>query len=141
MKNLSTNNPMVGIFCADIILGSPKRDCRHLGICRVDPAESRSGDQASSRCQPSVQAYLSLDHHGRLFCSFNSLDLTTEQYAKHFGAGNFVVEDILELPPLVCHRLGTRQSLIISVGTFPVIEHRGRLLVSLKVHRVERTTG
>ena len=124
-----------------VVFGSPKEECRHQGICRIEPdvwdsLTSREGSSACSACPTHVE----IDDFGRLQLHFLRSAITDEQFDRQFVNEVFTVTDKYELPFWLKEALGFQEpteNWCLSPCTYPVLSVGPLLTVSIRLMHVQ----
>ncbi len=124
------------IFKAAVILGSPRRDCRLMGICKV-LSRDHAAIQAAADYLPNspccrMDANILIDELGRLCFHICEKTLCKKTREYHFQGDVFQMLDPYCLERSVCDALGQTEGLLfIPAGKYPVLPTGEGLLLSL----------
>jgi len=130
MRNIF-NQQLSNLVNAEIVFGSPRRDCRNLGICKIKTSDPDGNEEYKNSCL-SARANILIDTHGRLLVLFPKEGISEAVAATNFRNDSFRVEDAYTLTPRLCRLLGYPGGrLTITPGNFPVIMLREGYLLSL----------
>lgn len=121
----------VGIT-AHIVLGSPKKKCDGIGICRIERAVYQSGALAIGSCR-FTKALLTI-HAGQLSIYFVKHTLSLCALQKHFKNERFIIEEAVEVPVNVAHGLKLFYPVVIMPGNYQVQALKNHLVVSVAIN-------
>lgn len=114
-------NHQLGVapILVEVVYGLVNRDCRGMGICKLNAVESKDAECASSPCGSSL-AYLEV-HAGGQTVSLNFLKETISplQLEMRFAKGHFELAEPFEVPPPLAQRCG-REAILLAAGAYPV---------------------
>lgn len=88
-----------------VILGNPKKDCDHLGICYVTDDDHEPRPDFKVGC-PQVNGVFSLNLFGQLQILLARKDLTPGLRRQHFSTDKFIVVEPFVFSPELANRLG-----------------------------------
>ena len=118
----------------EVVFGSPRRDCRGMGICKM---EHQRREEGALRDCPRGAVHLQLDSSGRLLLHFDRTSMSRAVYARYFAAGTFTLDTSFDLPGPVVLNLGLPMGQYeIEAGAYPVLEIQDQALVSVRVRPV-----
>ncbi|TXF88459.1 hypothetical protein FUA23_14330 [Neolewinella aurantiaca] len=130
------DNHLTNLVTAEIVFGSPRRNCRNLGICKV-LTESGAKEQSLPDCCLSATANILIGDYGRLLMLFPMEGITEEVITRYFQGDVFTIESAYTLPPEVCTALGRDGGrLSVMPGKFPVLMLGEGLLISVPLMAV-----
>lgn len=114
-----------------VVLGNPKKDCDHLGICYVSDDDDPVQPVFRGPC-PSVAARFSLNLFGQLQIFIPQGNLSAKQREKHFGADQFVIVEPFVFSPVLARALGhAGDRLTVRPGQYPWTETAGGIYLHL----------
>jgi len=120
-----------------VIFGSPRHDCRYMGVCRIEPDPWDGLENDNPTCLHSYRAtaYLIADVYGRLQLHFLRSSLGSATLDRYFPRENFVVQDAFILPDWLKSDLGLEQKppYAIAPSYYPVLDTGGFLTVSARL--------
>lgn len=88
-----TNSPEAPNLLVEIVYGLINRDCRGMGICKINHAtENDLGSTANTICGSSF-AYLHLEQENLIRLRFLRSTISAGQYARRFQSGYFLLEE------------------------------------------------
>ena len=102
---------------ADVLFGSPGKDCRGVGICRV--GYRGTFQEESNNCKAAV-AEISFTKDERLQLKFKVNDLCQRIQKIHFRHGYFKVEKDFWMPDFVNKALWLKSGYTIKKGKYKV---------------------
>lgn len=109
----------VAPILVEVVYGLVNRDCRGMGICKLNAVESKDAQRASSPCGSSL-AYLEVHADGQTV-SLNFLKETISplQQEMRFTKGHFELAEPFEVPPPLAQSCG-RKAILLAAGTYPI---------------------
>ncbi len=139
-RNISTSSPLskvkVGVT-SNIILGSPKKNCDGIGICRIERhIHGAQPEQAPKRCCK-ARALL-IDNKGELVFYFIRHTLAPCVLSKQFIRGHFVVNETVSIPDDISVELGFPPDSYIDTGQYRVVDLGVHLCVAVRVSNKQR---
>lgn len=88
-----TNSPKAPKLLVEIVYGLINRDCRGMGICKINHAtENDLSSTANTICGSSF-AYLHLEQENLIRLRFLRSTISAGQYARRFQGGYFLLEE------------------------------------------------
>ena len=113
-----------------IILGNPKKNCDHLGICYVtdDDDVSRPGFQTDC---PLISGIFSINFFGQLRIVLAKKELTANLRERHFSSNKFIVEEPYTFPQKLVEILGGRGEMTIRSGRYNWEEDGRSIIISI----------
>ena len=109
----------VAPILVEVVYGLVNRDCRGMGICKLNAVESKDAQRASSPCGSSL-AYLEIHTDGQTV-SLNFLKETISplQLEMRFAKGHFELAEPFEVPRALAQSCG-REAILLAAGAYPV---------------------
>ncbi|MEL7247926.1 MAG: hypothetical protein AAFO03_05890 [Bacteroidota bacterium] len=127
-----STSPRTGVT-ANIVLGSPKKNCEGVGICRIERARDHQKKSAHRACLCTAKALLSAkdDQHLLIFLVKHSLAACAVK--KHFQGEFFQMEEPVMLPEAIRQELALPTPFWLSAGHYEItdIGHHLALKVAL----------
>lgn len=123
------------ILTRKFILGNPKMDCDHLGICYVSDNDDPQEPGFRTGC-PRISATFALNQLGVLHLRIPADDLTAVQRLRHFSTPFFTVEESYAFSPSLAKAFGhANRQLTIRPGRYPWQEtlHTITIILPLKI--------
>ena len=114
MQGAGLSAPVLSIQ-AEVVLGSPAKDCAGLGICKILPIRY----QIHCNCHH-VRARIHLMRDGHLQCVFPVTELSESVQQKYFSSSYFQVETVCWLPLWLCKQLGLQGRRGIAPGHYSI---------------------
>lgn len=120
------------IFVADVLFGSPNKNCAGAGICKVTApvAQEMSGDGRRG-CNRAI-ALVRTDTSDSLVFQFVKHSMCRKAISRYFGKGIFLVEDPFEFR----QNYWSEGSRTIRPGLYPVMESKDYLTVRFKAENM-----
>jgi hypothetical protein len=103
---------------AEVVYGLSSRNCKGMGICKINAVDSPDYQASSSPCGASL-AYLQVLNSSTIRFEFLKDSITPEQYALRFASGYFCLEEAFCFSESLLTALGTSK-LSIANGTYPI---------------------
>jgi hypothetical protein len=121
------HNMGVTPILVEVVYGLVSRDCRGMGICKLNAVESKDVTQTNSACGSSL-AYLEV-HAGEQKVSLNFLkeSISALQLEMRFGNDHFELAEPFEVLPPLAQRCG-REAISLAAGKYP-ISHTDQYIV------------
>ena len=105
---------------AEVVYGLISRNCKGMGICKINPVDSPDYQASNTPCGASL-AYLQVLNSSTIRFEFLKDSITPEQYALRFAGGYFCLEEAFSFSESLLTALGTSK-LSIADGTYPIQE-------------------
>ncbi len=126
----------VGIT-AEIVLGSPRKQCNGIGICRIERANHRQAQKRKAGVKgcKRAKALLMGQTSGSIVFYFVKHSLSECCRVKQFRHGHFQLEEAVSLPWDIALELGCPVHSRLCAGTYRVVELGMHWAVTIKVER------
>jgi len=110
------NNLAVFTIKAEIVFGSPRRECRGFGICKV---VETSPNRKYHGCTSGVPAQISVLSSNGISVFMKQECIPSEIMGEHFGGEYFIVEHPYYFTPEMSNKLGGQNvQLVIPTGVY-----------------------
>lgn len=103
---------------AEVVYGLSSRNCKGMGICKINAVDSPDYQASNSPCGASL-AYIQTLNSSTIRFEFFKDSITPEQYALRFASGYFCLEEAFCFSESLLTALGTSK-LSIADGTYPI---------------------
>lgn len=103
---------------AEVVYGLVSRDCKGMGICKINAVNAPDYQASSTPCGASL-AYLQVLDPSTIRFEFLKHSITPEQYALRFAGGYFCLEEAFCFSDQFLMALGT-SDLSIAEGNYPI---------------------
>jgi hypothetical protein len=111
----------------EVVYGLVSRDCRGMGICKLNAVESKDAPRENSACGSSL-AYLEVHADGqKVSLNFLKETISAPQIEMRFGNGHFELAELFEAPQPLAQRCG-REAISLAAGKYP-ISHTDQYIV------------
>lgn len=112
--------PQVGVT-ANIVLGSPKKNCAGIGICRIEKAQSQpSFNTRKTKCGQAKALLVMKQQKLTIYFVKHTLPLCTKQ--KHFASRQFRIEERVRIPKDMAAELKLPSHAYIETGNYDMID-------------------
>lgn len=88
-----TNSPKTPNFLVEVVYGLINRDCRGMGICKINRASGADLSSTTNTICGSSFAYLQLEKEDQVQLRFLRSTISVGQYARRFQGGYFLLEE------------------------------------------------
>lgn len=88
-----TNSPKAPNFLVEVVYGLINRDCRGMGICKINHATETNLSSTTNTICGSSFAYLHREKENLIRLRFLRSTISTGQYARRFHGGYFLLEE------------------------------------------------
>lgn len=126
--------PRVGVQ-ANIVLGSPKKNCEGIGICRIERAAVSKPMPTSRKCCQAKA--LIIRKEGRLIFYFIKHSLSPCVVKKQFQNGQFKLTESILIPDDIGHELGLPAQSSLTTGYYDVIDLGTHLSIAISIGSVK----
>ena len=114
-----------------VVLGNPKKDCDHLGICYVTDDNEPPSPGFRTGC-PQVSGVFSVNFFGQLRITLAKKDLTPSLRRQHFSADKFIVVEPFVFPTALVERFGYQGvTMTIRPGRYDWVEGEQGIMISI----------
>jgi hypothetical protein len=113
-----------------VILGNPKKDCDHLGICYVTDDDDVPNPGFERSC-PIISGTFSINFFGQLRIILAKNELTASMRKRHFSSDKFIVEEPYVFPPRLADVLGGKGGMTIRPGRYDWEESEEGIIISI----------
>ena len=103
---------------AEVVYGLSSRNCKGMGICKINAVDSPDYQASSSPCGASL-AYLQVLNPSTIRFEFLKDSITPEQYALRFANGYFCLEEAFCFPDQLLNALEIDNTSI-AEGVYPI---------------------
>lgn len=111
----------------EVVYGLINRDCRGMGICKLNALESKDALRENSACGSSL-AYLEVYADGqKVSLSFLKETISARQLEMRFAEGYFELAEPFKVPPALAQSCG-REAISLAAGKYP-ISHTDQYIV------------
>ncbi|MCB9297820.1 MAG: hypothetical protein H6559_32520 [Lewinellaceae bacterium] len=123
---------MEKILVADVLFGSPNKNCAGAGICKViAPVAQETSPNGRWECNRAI-ALVKIDTSDTLVFQFVKHSMCRKAISKYFGTGIFLVEDPFEFR----QNFWSEGSRTIRPGAYPIAPGEDYLTVSFKTQNM-----
>lgn len=105
----------------EVVYGLASRDCKGMGICKINAAQSIDPAQLNSSCNASL-AYLQVLNAATIRFDFLKTSITAAQFAQRFASGSFLLEEPFYFSTAILSKLAPCGGRI-PEGAYPIL-HR-----------------
>lgn len=120
------------ILVADVLFGSPNKNCAGAGICKViAPVAQETSPNGRWECNRAI-ALVKIDTSDTLVFQFVKHSMCRKAISKYFGTGIFLVEDPFEFR----QNFWSEGSRTIRPGAYPIVPGEDYLTVSFKTQNM-----
>lgn len=123
MQGTGSSVPVLSIQ-AEVVLGSPAKQCAGLGICKILPIKY----QMDGQC-PCIRTIICALPSGKVQCAFPVSELPESVFQQHFSGPYFQVDAVCWLPLWLCKQLGLQARRAITPGAYPIQKIAGWFIV------------
>lgn len=139
-RDLSVHNPLLHVRLgvpSEVVLGSPKKNCQGIGICRIDRAGARKKEHRSVDQQPCQVAKALLVAHSMdtLYLYFIKHSIKASPCKDQFNRRVFRIADPVSLPDDISAELGFPKHAVITRGVYPIMDLSTHLCIAVKITR------
>lgn len=103
---------------AEVVYGLSSRNCKGMGICKINAVDAPDYQASSSPCGASL-AYIQVLNSSTIRVEFLKDSITPEQYALRFANGYFCLEEAFDFPNQLLTALGTDSACLVK-GDYPI---------------------
>lgn len=140
-RDFSVHNPLVQVRLgvpSEVILGSPKKNCQGIGICRINRAGTRYKEaqsvQTKQTCQ-AAKALLVAQSTDTLYIYFIKHSIKAGPGSAQFNRRVFRITEPVSLPDDISVELGFQKRSIITRGAYPIVDLGTHLCLAVKIAR------